>query len=38
MVDAALDNLIQILCCYLISNGQRLGTQPGKLVIDQAKS
>ena len=38
MVDAALDDLIQILCCYLISNGQRFGTQPGKLVVDQAKS
>ena len=38
VVDAALDDLIQILCCYLISNGQRFGTQPGKLIIDQAKS
>ena len=38
VVDAALDNLIQISCRYLLSNGQRFGTQPGKLVVDQAKS
>lgn len=38
VVDAALDDLIQILCRYLFSNDQRLGAQPGKLVIDQAKS
>jgi len=38
VVDTALDDLIQILCRYLVSDGQRFGTQPGKLVVDQAKS